>query len=76
MGPDTEDTYNDDFWMGLDGVCTALDNVEARLYVDQRCVYFQKPLVDSGTLGTKGNTQVTAALLSQALSCYRSWFRS
>jgi hypothetical protein len=22
-------------------VCTALDNVEARLYVDQRCIYYQ-----------------------------------
>ena len=59
VGPDSEDTYDDTFWMSLDGVCTALDNVDARLYVDQRCVYFQKPMIDSGTLGTKGNTQVT-----------------
>lgn len=36
----------------------ALDNVEARLYVDSKCVNFAKPLLESGTLGTKGNTQV------------------
>ena len=26
--------------------------------MDRRCVYYQKPLLESGTLGTKGNTQV------------------
>ena len=36
----------------------ALDNVEARLYVDSKCVDFARPLLESGTLGTKGNTQV------------------
>ncbi len=39
-------------------VVNALDNVNARLYVDQRCVYFNKPLLESGTLGPKCNTQV------------------
>lgn len=28
------------------------------LYMDQRCVFYRKPLLESGTLGTKGNTQV------------------
>ena len=32
--------------------------VTARLYVDSRCVYFAKPLLESGTLGPKCNTQV------------------
>ena len=26
--------------------------------MDRRCVYYRKPLLESGTLGTKGNTQV------------------
>ena len=26
--------------------------------MDRRCVYYLKPLLESGTLGTKGNTQV------------------
>jgi len=58
VAPDTEDQFNDDFWESLDFVCTALDNVEARLYVDQQCVFYQKPLMESGTLGTKGHTQI------------------
>ncbi|KAJ1470110.1 ubiquitin-activating enzyme E1, partial [Baffinella frigidus] len=48
----------DIFFEGLDGVCNALGNVQARLYVDQRCIYYQKSLLESGTLGTKGNVQV------------------
>ena len=36
----------------------ALDNLEARKYVDSKCVYYCKSLLESGTLGTKGNVQV------------------
>lgn len=28
------------------------------MYMDRRCVYYHKPLLESGTLGTKGNVQV------------------
>jgi len=52
VGSDTENVFTDDFWDSLYGVCTALDNVQARLYVDQRCVFYSKPLLESGTLGT------------------------
>jgi len=58
VGNDTEDTWDDAFWEGLDIVTNALDNVKARLYVDGRCVFYLKPLLESGTLGTKCNTQV------------------
>lgn len=58
VGSDTEDIFGDDFYDKLDGVCTALDNVEARLYIDQRCLFYRLPMLESGTLGTKGNTQV------------------
>eukprot|EP00954_Amorphochlora_amoebiformis_P026394 1378954-Amorphochlora_amoeboformis.AAC.1 len=39
---------------------------QARLYVDQRCVEFQKPMIDSGTLGPKGNTQVVVPFLTES----------
>lgn len=65
VGTETENVYNDKFWDSLDMVCTALDNVSARLYVDARCVYFGKPLLESGTLGTKGNTQVVVPKMTQ-----------
>jgi len=59
VGTETENIFNDDFWESLSGVTNALDNVDARKYVDLRCVFFRKPLIESGTLGTKGNTQVS-----------------
>jgi len=58
VAPDTESIFNDEFFDSLDLVFTALDNVEARLYIDQRCVFYRKPMLESGTLGTKGSTQV------------------
>eukprot|EP00299_Pterocystis_sp_00344_P006152 c1792_g1_i1.p1 GENE.c1792_g1_i1~~c1792_g1_i1.p1 ORF type:complete len:1079 (-),score=297.63 c1792_g1_i1:122-3325(-) len=65
VSPVTENIFNDTFWLNLDGVCNALDNVKARLYVDQRCVFFCKPLLESGTLGTKCNTQVVVPHLTE-----------
>ncbi|GMS96394.1 hypothetical protein PENTCL1PPCAC_18569 [Pristionchus entomophagus] len=56
--PDSENIFNDDFFAELHGVANALDNVDARRYVDRRCVYYRLPLLESGTMGTKGNTQV------------------
>ncbi|KAI9508664.1 ubiquitin activating enzyme [Russula earlei] len=63
VGPDTENIYGESFFAGLDGVTNALDNA---LYMDQRCVFFKKPLLESGTLGTKGNTQVVIPHLTES----------
>ncbi|KAL8741678.1 MAG: hypothetical protein Q9190_005739 [Brigantiaea leucoxantha] len=68
VGPETEDVFNEDFWESLDGVTNALDNVDARQYVDRRCVFFRKPLLESGTLGTKGNTQVVLPRMTESYS--------
>ncbi|CZS74167.1 unnamed protein product [Fusarium graminearum] len=68
VSADTESVFNEEFWHNLDGVTNALDNVEARTYVDRRCVFFQKPLLESGTLGTKGNTQVVLPHLTESYS--------
>lgn len=68
VAQDTEHIFNEKFWENLDGVTNALDNVDARTYVDRRCVFFHKPLLDSGTLGTKGNTQVVLPRLTESYS--------
>ncbi|EPY75682.1 ubiquitin-like modifier-activating enzyme 1 Y-like protein [Camelus ferus] len=68
VGPDTERIYDDDFFQNLDGVANALDNVDARMYMDRRCVYYRKPLLESGTLGTKGNVQVVIPFLTESYS--------
>ncbi|KAI5082021.1 hypothetical protein GOP47_0001764 [Adiantum capillus-veneris] len=65
VSPETELVFDDAFWESIDVIINALDNVNARLYVDSRCVYFQKPLLESGTLGTKCNTQVVIPHLTE-----------
>ncbi|CCD23913.1 E1 ubiquitin-activating protein UBA1 NDAI_0C02530 [Naumovozyma dairenensis CBS 421] len=71
VGPETENIFNDSFWQNLDFVTNALDNVDARTYVDRRCVFYRKPLLESGTLGTKGNTQVVIPGLTESYSSSR-----
>ncbi|KAK9124596.1 hypothetical protein Sjap_014198 [Stephania japonica] len=63
--PETEYVFDDAYWEGLDVVVNALDNVNARIYIDQKCVYFQKPLLESGTLGAKCNTQMVIPHLTE-----------
>ncbi|XP_041998124.1 ubiquitin-activating enzyme E1 1-like isoform X1 [Salvia splendens] len=65
VGSETENVFHDTFWENISVVVNALDNVNARLYVDQRCLYFQKPLLESGTLGAKCNTQMVIPHLTE-----------
>lgn len=58
VAPETEVVFNDAFWESLDFIVNAVDNIKARLYVDARCVWYEKPLLESGTLGTKANSQM------------------
>lgn len=66
VGPENEHIYNNKFYKNLDGIANALDNVQARLYMDSKCVHHGLPLLESGTLGTKGNTQVIVPHLTES----------
>eukprot|EP00906_Rhabdomonas_costata_P022806 RCo032857 len=71
VAPETEHIFDDSFWEKLDGVTNALDNVQARLFVDSKCVYYRKPLLESGTLGTKGNVQVVLPFKTESYGASR-----
>src|SRR5690606_15053336 len=58
VAPPTEHIFHDEFFESLDFVVNALDNIEARKYMDGRCAYYKKPLIESGTQGPKGNVQI------------------
>lgn len=58
VGEATYHNFPDTFWLGLDAVVNALDNMQARLYVDSQCVLFNKILVEAGTTGTSGNVDI------------------
>uniref|UniRef100_UPI00358F725B ubiquitin-like modifier-activating enzyme 6 isoform X2 n=1 Tax=Myxine glutinosa TaxID=7769 RepID=UPI00358F725B len=71
VGPATEEIYSDAFISKQQLVVTALDNVEARRYMDSRCVANQSPLLDSGTLGTKGHVEVVIPHLTESYNSQR-----
>ncbi|EGG23006.1 ubiquitin activating enzyme E1 [Cavenderia fasciculata] len=71
VGPDTENFYKEEFYNSLDGVCNALDNIDARMYMDSQCVFYNLSLLESGTLGTKANTQVVVPRLTESYSSSR-----
>ena len=68
VGPQTEEKYSNQFLGRLDLCVNALDNVEARMYMDQRIVATQRPLLESGTLGPKGHVQVVVPFHSESYS--------
>uniref|UniRef100_A0A8C3AP58 Ubiquitin-activating enzyme E1 n=1 Tax=Cyclopterus lumpus TaxID=8103 RepID=A0A8C3AP58_CYCLU len=66
LDPGSEGVYDYDFFMGLDGVAAALDNMEARVYLDGRCVQHQKALLEGGTSGLQGHTLVVVPNLTKS----------
>lgn len=63
---DTEDYFNEDFHSNIDIYLNALDNVDARTYMDSQAIKYSKPLIDSGTMGSKGNVQVILPHLTES----------
>jgi molybdopterin/thiamine biosynthesis adenylyltransferase len=61
----TKDIFSNQFFEGLSIVANALDNVEARRYVDSRCVENKVALLESGTLSSKGHVQVIIPYLTE-----------
>lgn len=58
IGPENENIFNDEFWDKQTFIINAVDNIEARKYIANQCILYQKILIDSGTNGTKANSQV------------------
>ncbi|OAG29325.1 ubiquitin-activating enzyme E1 [Nematocida displodere] len=58
VGKETETLFNDQFYHGMDILMNALDNIDARLYMDTQAIYHGISMIDTGTLGAKGHTQV------------------
>lgn len=66
MCSDTEDYFNNKFHSNIDIYLNALDNVDARTYMDSQAIKYSKPLIDSGTMGSKGNVQVIIPYLTES----------
>eukprot|EP00929_Paragymnodinium_shiwhaense_P064671 TRINITY_DN3242_c0_g1_i1.p1 TRINITY_DN3242_c0_g1~~TRINITY_DN3242_c0_g1_i1.p1 ORF type:complete len:1240 (+),score=397.46 TRINITY_DN3242_c0_g1_i1:75-3794(+) len=66
VGVTSEDYFDDKFWSNLNLCWNALDNVIARKYTDKCCLWYGLPLLESGTLGTKCNSDVFLPTLTKS----------
>ena len=66
VSPENEHIFTDVFWDDIDIVIGAVDNVKARQYVDAKCVFHGKHLFESGTLGTKCNSQIIVPFVTES----------
>ena len=67
IGPENEHIFNEKFWNEQTCIINAVDNFEARKYIDNQCTFYEKPLIDSGTLGTKAHVQT---IIPHITCCY------
>ena len=58
VSPENENFFNEEFWNKQDYIINAVDNINARKYIAEQCLIYKKILIDSGTLGTKANSQI------------------
>ena len=66
LSPENEHVFNPEFWKNIDVVISALDSTEARLYVDKMAVSNAVWMIDAGTTGLKGSTQVIIPYVSES----------
>ena len=50
--------FDDKFIKDHDIIVSAVDNIEARKFLDKLCTFFDKIYIDSGTEGTKANSDI------------------
>ena len=58
VGENSENIFDEDFWESQDIIINAVDNIEARSYIDTQCTFYSKPYIDSGTLGTIASSNI------------------
>jgi ubiquitin-activating enzyme E1 len=68
VGPENIDFTNNIMDLKITGVLNALDNIKARRFMDELCFKYNLPLFESGTTGTKGNTQPVIPFVTETYS--------
>jgi ubiquitin-activating enzyme E1 len=62
----TEHIFNKEFHSNVDIYMNALDNIDARKYMDNTAIKYEKPLLDSGTTGAQGSLTVIIPHLTES----------
>ena len=54
----TLDIFNDNFWEKQNLIITAVDNLQARKFIDKKCTFYSLILIDAGTQGTNASSDI------------------
>lgn len=55
---ETENIFDENFWLKFDVIFCALDSLDGRKYIDEKCIFYEKPWINGGMNGCKGKTEV------------------
>ena len=55
---ETEIIFNEKFWKEQDIIFCALDSLSGRIYIDEKCLLYEKPWINGGMNGIKGKTEI------------------
>lgn len=58
VNDDSRNVFDDQFFEKQDIVISAVDNMQARKYMDKLCTFYNKIFIDAGTLGTSANSDI------------------
>jgi len=64
----TDSEFSNKFFKDCNIIFNALDNLQARKYVDSLAFKYNLPLFESGTMGMKGNTQPVIPFVTETYS--------
>ena len=62
---ENEDIFNEDFYKKQDFVLMAVDNIKARNYINNQCIYNKIKLIECGTLGENASSQLIIPFISE-----------
>lgn len=65
-----ESRFDEEWFKSFTLVFNALDNMDARRYVNDKCISFGIPLVESGTTGFTGQAEVIKKGATECYDCY------
>ena len=71
INEETRNIFDDDFMENQNVIISAVDNIQARKYIDNLCTFYNKILLDSGTEGTKANSDIYYPNKSTCLNDYQ-----
>ena len=58
LNDETKTIFNDCFWDNQNIICFAVDNISARKCIDNKCTFYNKFFIDSGTQGINANCDI------------------